>query len=46
VGDPGAAQRDLGFTWTVDLEEGLRRLIEWRKANMDAVEARRKKVSG
>jgi len=44
VGDPVAAQRDLGFSWTVDLEEGLRRLVEWRKANMNAVEARRKKV--
>lgn len=44
VGDPKAAERDLGFTWTVDLEEGLRRLIEWRKANMDAVEQRRKKL--
>ena len=44
VGDPVAAGRDLGFTWTVDLEEGLRRLIEWRKNNMDAVVARRKKA--
>ena len=45
VGDPVAAERDLGFTWTVDLEEGLKRLIEWRKNNMDAVEQRRKKAS-
>lgn len=44
VGNPTAAKRDLGFTWTVDLEEGLKRLIEWRKNNMDAVEARRKKA--
>jgi len=41
VGDPKAAQRDLGFTWTIDLEEGMRRLIEWRKNNMVAVETRR-----
>jgi UDP-glucose 4-epimerase len=33
VGDPIAAEKDLGFTWSVDLEEGLRRLIEWRKAH-------------
>lgn len=45
VGDPTAAQRDLGFTWSVDLEEGLRRLIEWRKANMDIVAQGRKKVA-
>jgi UDP-glucose 4-epimerase len=44
VGDPVAAERDLGFTWTIDLEEGLKRLIEWRKNNMDAVEQRRKKA--
>jgi len=36
VGDPAAAERDLGFKWSVDLEDGLSRLIEWRKANMDA----------
>jgi UDP-glucose 4-epimerase len=44
VGDPIAAERDLGFKWTVNLEEGLRRLIDWRKANMEAVEQRRKKT--
>jgi UDP-glucose 4-epimerase len=33
VGDPLAAERDLGFTWSVDLEGGLRRLIEWRKSH-------------
>lgn len=43
VGDPTAAERDLGFTWSVDLEDGLSRLIEWRKANMEAVEQLRKK---
>jgi UDP-glucose 4-epimerase len=46
VGDPAAAARDLGFVWSVDLEDGLCRLIEWRRANMDAVERRRNKVSG
>lgn len=44
VGDPTAAERDLGFTWSVDLEEGLRRLVQWRKANIEAVEQRRKKA--
>ena len=32
VGDPVAAEKDLGFKWSVDLEDGLRRLIEWRKS--------------
>jgi UDP-glucose 4-epimerase len=31
VGDPKAAARDLKFNWTIDLEDGLNRLIEWRK---------------
>ena len=33
VGDPEAAKRDLGFEWKVGLEEGLKRLIEWRRAD-------------
>jgi len=33
VGDPVAAERDLGFTWSADLESGLRNLIEWRKSH-------------
>ena len=45
VGDPTAAARDLGFIWSVDLEDGLRLLIEWRKANIDAVAERRKRVN-
>ncbi len=46
VGDAVAAERDLGFTWTVDLEEGFRRLIEWRRNHMEQVEARRKRAGG
>jgi len=30
VGDPVAAEKDIGFKWTVDLEKGLKQLIEWR----------------
>lgn len=44
VGDPIAAERDLGFKWTVDLEEGFKSLIEWRKTHKEAVEKRRKKA--
>lgn len=44
VGDPVAAERDLGFKWTIDLEDGLSRLIEWRKTNMEEVEKRRLKA--
>ncbi|MBW2310075.1 MAG: NAD-dependent dehydratase [Deltaproteobacteria bacterium] len=41
VGDPAAAERDLGFLWTVDLEDGLERLVEWRMAHIDKIEERR-----
>jgi len=42
IGSVEAADRDLGFRWTVDLEEGMRRLIEWRRNNIEAVEGRRR----
>jgi len=41
IGSIVAAERDLDFRWTVDLEEGMRNLIEWRKADVEAVQARR-----
>ena len=44
VGDPAEAERDLGFTWNVDLKEGLTRLIEWRKSHIEEVRKRRKKA--
>ena len=37
VGDPAAARRDLGFKWSVELDQGLRRLIEWRNAHRQQV---------
>jgi UDP-glucose 4-epimerase len=43
VGDPLAAENDIGFQWTVDLEDGLKRLIEWRKSHIEEVEQRRMK---
>lgn len=44
VGDPTRAKKDLDFTWSIDLEEGMKRLIEWRKSHIAEVESRRKKV--
>lgn len=44
VGDAVAAERDLGFKWTVDLEEGLSRLIAWRQAHIEEVAKRRAKA--
>jgi len=44
VGDPMAAEKDLGFKWKVDLEEGLKRLIEWRRSHLEDVDERRKRA--
>ena len=44
VGDVVAAERDLDFRWSVDLEEGLTSLVEWRKAHLNEVEKRRKEA--
>jgi len=44
IGDPVAAQRDLGFKWTVDLENGLKRLIQWRNSHMEEVEMKKRKA--
>jgi UDP-glucose 4-epimerase len=34
LADIRAAERDLGFKTTIGLEEGLRRLVQWRKKQM------------
>jgi len=44
VGDPVAAEKDLGFKWTVDLEYGMKRLIEWRNSHINEVDLKRKQV--
>ncbi|MGN6463031.1 MAG: NAD-dependent epimerase/dehydratase family protein [Pseudolabrys sp.] len=41
IGSPVKAKRDIGFEASIDLDEGLKRLIEWRKAHKAEVEARR-----
>jgi UDP-glucose 4-epimerase len=41
IGSTVAAERDLGFCWRIDLEEGMQRLIDWRKADAQAVQERR-----
>lgn len=45
IGCPKKAEEQIGFKATVSLEEGLRKLIEWRKNHIDQVEMRRKKVA-
>ncbi len=46
IGCPEAAERDLGFKWTIDLDEGMRSLIEWRREDKAALEAKQLAVGG
>jgi UDP-glucose 4-epimerase len=43
VGCPKATEKDLGFKWSIGLEEGLKSVIEWRRTHIEEVEQRRKK---
>lgn len=42
VGSIEKAEKEIGFKWSVDLEEGMKRLIEWRKTHKEAVDKKRK----
>jgi UDP-glucose 4-epimerase len=46
IGSVEKADRDLSYNWTIDLEEGMRGLIEWRRANEAALRARRTETGG
>jgi UDP-glucose 4-epimerase len=46
IGSTGAAQRDLGFRWQIDLEEGMRSLIDWRRNHREALLARQDRGHG
>jgi UDP-glucose 4-epimerase len=45
IGCPKKATAEIGFKYSVDLENGLKQLIEWRKSHIDQVEMRRKKMA-
>ncbi|MDB4635346.1 NAD-dependent epimerase/dehydratase family protein [bacterium] len=44
IGDPKKAAEEIGFTATLDLREGLKRLIDWRANHIAEVERRRRDV--
>lgn len=46
IGSTEKAEKDLGFKWKDDLRDGMKRLIEWRKMDKEAVERKRMKVGG
>ena len=44
IGDPARASKELGFTYSISLEDGLKLLIEWRNQNKELVAKRRLKA--
>jgi UDP-glucose 4-epimerase len=46
IGDPTNATKDLGYTYGVDLDQGLRELVAWRRSHIDEVAARRARAAG
>lgn len=45
IGSPARAKAEIGFSADIELDEGLQRLIAWRKAHMEEVKTRRAKAS-
>src|SRR6185436_14438422 len=41
IGSTEAAERDLGYKWTVGLDEGMQRLIDWRRSYIAELAARK-----
>jgi UDP-glucose 4-epimerase len=46
VGSPDRATAEIGFEAQVDLEDGLRSVVEWRNAHKSEVASRRSKAAG
>jgi UDP-glucose 4-epimerase len=46
IGDPTAAERDLGYRAAVDLEAGLRELVAWRRGHLEEVSRKRELAAG
>ncbi len=41
IADVSKAKEELGFTYSIDIEEGLDKLIKWRREHIELVEKRR-----
>jgi UDP-glucose 4-epimerase len=44
IGDPRKASEEIGYTATIELREGLEKLIGWRASHIEEVEMRRRAV--
>jgi UDP-glucose 4-epimerase len=38
IGSPVKAEKELGFSWKIDLEEGMKDLISWRRMQIEPAE--------
>ena len=45
IGSPVRARKEIGFNAEISLDEGLRRLIDWRRDHIAQVESRRAKAA-
>jgi UDP-glucose 4-epimerase len=45
IGSPVRASEEIGFRASIELREGLQRLMEWRAQHKEAVEVRRRKAA-
>ena len=43
IGSIEAAEKEIGYKWTIGLEDGMQRLIDWRRSYIAELEARRAK---
>jgi UDP-glucose 4-epimerase len=41
IGSTEKAKKDLKYTWTIELKEGMQSLIDWRNSNRDALLAKK-----
>lgn len=46
IGCPELAKKDLGFEAKIGLEEGMKKLISWRRSDMEAIRQRREITKG
>lgn len=46
IGSTEKAEADLDYKWTIELEDGMQSLIEWRREDAVALEAKRRDVGG
>jgi UDP-glucose 4-epimerase len=44
IGSTKRASAEIGFDATIPLEDGLRRLVAWRRTHIDELAARRSRV--